>query len=115
MSLTSSILENGEIVINSGSQLTIETAADFQRLLRESLAASQHVAVELDPAVEIDLTGLQLFCSACKTAAAHGKSFTCSGPRPQAFDDLIHACGAERHTACKQHTDAHCPWFGGIQ
>jgi hypothetical protein len=31
------------------------------------------------------------------------------------LDDLIHACGAERHTACKQNTDSPCPWFGGTQ
>lgn len=113
MALTSTCRENGEIVINSGDRLTIENAADFMRLLREGLEASQNVAVELAADVEIDITGIQLFCSACKTAAAQGKTFSCRGPRPQALEAMIQACGVERHTACKQNMDSNCIWFGG--
>jgi anti-anti-sigma regulatory factor len=115
MSLTSTCRENGEIVINSGNCLTIETASEFMRFLREGLEASQTVSVELEPAVEIDLTGIQLFCSACKTAAAQGKTFSYHGPRPQALEDMIEACGAQRHAACKQNMDSNCLWFGGAQ
>jgi anti-anti-sigma regulatory factor len=115
MSLTSTCLESGETVITSGNSLTIETASEFMRLLREGLETSRNVSVELEPAVEIDLTGLQLFCSACKTAAAQNKTLTYHGPRPQALEDIIEACGAGRHAVCKQNMDSNCLWFGGAQ
>ncbi len=113
MTLTSTCRENGETVINSGDRLTIENAADFMRLLREGLDASQNVSVEFEAGVEIDITGIQLLCSACKSAAAKGKTFSCNGPRPKALEDMIEVCGAGRHTACKQNMDSNCIWFGG--
>ncbi|NVN93571.1 MAG: hypothetical protein HXX11_23645 [Desulfuromonadales bacterium] len=101
MSLISSSRESGGTVITSGDRLTIECAADFMRLMREGLASASHVALAFEADLASDLTGLQLICSACKTAASGGKSFTFSGPRPHALLDIIDACGAQRHTACK--------------
>jgi len=113
MALTSTCRENGDIVINSGDRLTIENAADFIRLLSEGLETSENVSVEFEPGVEIDITGFQLFCSACKTASARGKLFSCLGPRPLTLENMIEACGAGRHRACKQNMDSTCTWFGG--
>lgn len=115
MALTSTCRENGDIVITSGDRLTIENAAEFLNLLREGFEASRRVTLEFEEGMEIDLTGIQLICSACKTAAAQGKSFTYGGIRPAALDGVIQACGAERHTACKQNNNSNCLWFGGIQ
>lgn len=115
MALMSTCRENGQIVISSGDRLTIESAADFARLINEGFQAAQHVAVEFEPELEIDITGLQILCSACKTAAASGKTFSCSGPRSQALADMIEACGAERHAVCKQNNNSTCIWFGGVE
>ena len=113
MALTSSRQQNGSIIINSGDHLTIESATDFQRLLREGLEAARTVLIEFEPCVEIDFTGLQLICSACKTAAARGATFSCQGSLPQALDEIVSATGAERHAACKHHQNFNCIWFGG--
>ena len=113
MPLNSSVRETGEIIVTSGSSLTIETAAEFSRIVREALAASNSVAVEFEPAVEFDITGLQILCSACKSAARSGKTFTYRGLKPQALTDLIATSGAERHVACKHNNNTTCDWFGG--
>jgi anti-anti-sigma regulatory factor len=115
MALTSSCRENGEYVISSGDRLTIETAGDFARLIREGLEASQKVSVEFEPEVAIDITGVQILCSACKTAAANGASFSFQGVRPRSLTDIIEACGAERRAACKQNNNSNCIWFGGVK
>lgn len=115
MALTSTCRENGDTIISSGDRLTIETAGDFARLLREGLEASQHVSVAFEPGLEMDITGLQIVCSACKTAAASGKTFLCQGGRPPALADLIEACGVERHATCKQNNNSTCIWFGGVE
>lgn len=115
MPLNSSYRENGEIVIISGDRLTIENAVDFARLVREALDAAKNVAVEFEAAVEMDITGVQILCSACKSAAAGGKTFSYHGPQPQALADIIIASGAERHAACKHNNDSTCIWFGGAK
>ncbi len=115
MALNSSCRENGEIIITSGGRLTVENAAAFSQLLRDALEASKSVAVEFEPEVEIDITGVQIICSACKSAAAGGKDFMYHGPQPRGLADIIIACGAERHAACKHNNDSTCIWFGGAK
>lgn len=115
MALTSICRENGDIIISSGDRLTIESAGEFAQLIREGLEASQHVSVEFEPDVEMDITGIQIICSACKTAAASGKNFSYQGARPSALADLIEACGVERHATCKQNNNSTCIWFGGVE
>lgn len=113
MPLNSSVRENGEIIVTSGPSLTIETAAEFSRIVREALEASKNVAIEFDPVVEFDITGIQILCSACKSAARSGKTFSYHGLQPQALADLIVASGAERHVVCKHNNNVTCSWFGG--
>jgi anti-anti-sigma regulatory factor len=113
MPLNSSIRESGETIVTSGERLTIENAADFLRIVKDALEASPTVSIEFEPDVEIDITGVQILCSACKSAAGSGKKFTYRGPQPQAMADIIVSSGAERHTVCKHNNNTNCIWFGG--
>lgn len=116
MSSNSSALEGGEIIITSGDRLNVENAAVFLQHVREALEASSSVVVEFAPAVEIDITGVQIICAACKSAAANGKTFSYKGLQPQGLSAVIAACGAERHAAnCKHINDSTCIWFGGAK
>ena len=103
---------NDQIVINSGKRLTIENAADFTQRLRQGLAGSRNVAVEFEADVEMDITALQILCSACKTAAAAGSSFSCHGERPKALIELLDGCGARFRGVCKHNNGNICTWFG---
>ena len=114
MALNSSCRENGEIIITSGDRLTIENAADFARIIREALEASHNVSLEFEPTVEIDITGVQILCSACKSAATGGTSILYKGPRPQGLAEMIAASGAGRNAVCKHNNDSSCIWFGGV-
>lgn len=113
MALNSSCRENGEIIITSGDRLTIENASEFALIVREALDASKNVAIEFESGVEIDITGLQVLCSACKTAAAGDKVFSYRGQQPESLAALISESGAERQTFCKHNNDSTCIWFGG--
>lgn len=113
MPLNSSVRENGEIIVTSGDRLTIENAVEFFRIIREALESSNKVALEFEPSVEIDLTGLQILCSACKSAAWSGKDFSYRGPQPQALGGIITSSGAERNAVCKHNNNSTCLWFGG--
>jgi anti-anti-sigma regulatory factor len=115
MPLNSSVRENGEIIITSGDRLTIENAAEFSRIVREALEASKNVAIEFEPAVEIDITDVQVLCSACKSAAQSNNQFSYHGPQPQALADVIAKSGAERNAICKYNNNSKCFWFGGTK
>lgn len=113
MPLNSSVRENGEIIITSGSRLTIENAAEFTRITREALEASRNVAIEFEPDVDIDITGVQILCSACKSSAESDVTFSYHGLQPQALAEIIAMSGAERHAVCKHNNNSSCIWFGG--
>jgi len=111
--LNSSGQNNDEIVISSGKRLTIDTAADFTQRIQKGLSAAGSVAVAFDADVEVDITALQVLCSACKTAAAEeGKTFSYRGELPKTLVDLITACGAGFHGLCKHNNSSICIWFG---
>ncbi|MFZ5764407.1 MAG: STAS domain-containing protein [Thermodesulfobacteriota bacterium] len=101
----------GELLLDSGPRLTIENAGEFAQRISAGLAAGQDVALSFAPDVELDITVLQILCSACKTAASQGRTIALRGQRPAALDALVEACGARQET-CKQHNDTICTWFG---
>jgi anti-anti-sigma regulatory factor len=114
MPLNSSVRETGEIIITSGNCLSIESAGEFYRIVREAMDASNSVVVEFEPDVQIDITGIQILCSACKSAALSGKTFSYLGPQPKSLVEIIASSGAERHSVCKHNNDSNCIWFGGV-
>lgn len=109
------VREKGEIIISSGARLTVETSGDFLQVLKEALEVSERVAIEFEPAVEIDIAGLQILCSACRSAAQRGKAFSYRGLQPQALTGIIISCGAESRAFCTHNNDFTCIWFGGAK
>ncbi len=97
--------QSKEVVINSGPRLTIETTAAFAERIRNELAGAESVVIEFDPEIEMDITALQVFCSACTTATNQGKRFMHRGPAPRALVALARAAGAERHDPCKNSNE----------
>ena len=104
-----------ECVIGTGARLTIETVADCQQRIRLGLNEAMTVVLEFDPELEVDITALQLFCSACKTATAEGKKFIRRGPIPKVLIDLTAAAGTERHKSCINNNEFCFRQFGGIK
>ncbi len=104
---------HNERVIKSGDRLTIETIADFAQQLRHGLAEAATVVIEFHENVVLDITALQVFCSACQTAAAAGKKFMYRGPLPATLLHLAVVAGSERHDHCKIDNPSCLRKFGG--
>jgi len=103
-----------ERVISTTSRLTIETVAECSQRIRQGLDEASTVVIAFEPEMEIDITALQLFCSACATAAAEGKQCLYRGQPPQALLDLLTAAGADRREHCSRNTNNSCfRLFGG--
>ena len=115
VALDSFVDGHGVTTVTSGVKLTIENVAGFLQIVRESLKTSDSVAITFEPSLEIDITGVQILCSACKSAALGGKVLSYYGPQPQGLADIIKSSGAARYTACRHNNDSLCAWFGGSE
>jgi anti-anti-sigma regulatory factor len=111
---SSHLADSGEcLILDSPAQLTIETIGDFAAKVRTAISERTAVAIRFPATVELDITALQLFCSACKTAGEAGKSFSYHGPLPEALLSLTAASGAERHDRCAIDSSACFRKIGG--
>ncbi len=115
MSFNSVVNENGAIVISTGDRLTIETVGEFFSILTEVLSAAREVYLEFDPEMEIDITGVQIICSACKSACREGSVFLYRGLLPSSLLHLIERSGVQRNALCKHNNNSTCIWFGGTE
>ncbi|KAB0669405.1 STAS domain-containing protein [Oryzomonas sagensis] len=95
--------------------LTIERSGEFCQTLRDALAGAQQVVLDVTQVQEIDIPGLQLICSACKTAAAAGKVFTFAGHLPACLLELKDGIGACQNSPCSHNGNSSCIWFGGMK
>ncbi len=105
--------DDGTLVISTGDHLTIANATDFSLCLRQALASAATVEVEFAAGVEVDITTLQILCSACKTAATEGRRLSARGAGIEALRQLIVAAGSERPGPCRLNHNNPCIWFGG--
>ena len=103
----------GAIVLDHGIPLTIEHAAAFQTFLNDRLQSGATIHLSLMPDQEVDLTGLQLLCSACRSASDLGGQLVLQGALPASLAQLVEAAGITRHTVCKNNGGRACSWFGG--
>ncbi len=93
--------------------VTVQRAAELKAALVDALAQSGQVAVDLSGVTEVDLCGLQLLCSARRTAAQSGKRFALAGATPDAVRRAAEAAGACIRSGCGAEDPATCPWKGG--
>jgi len=106
--------DNVEVVALRGD-LTIAHAADLKQLLHESLDRSQRIAVRLEDVTAVDLSCLQLLCSAHRTASTLDKRLTLEGARPSLFRQAMQQAGFMRQKGCSLNHNTTCLWCGGDQ
>ncbi len=104
--------EAGEIVTIGGA-LTVQRAAELKAVLVDALARADAVAVDLGGVTEVDLCGLQLLCSATRTAARSGKRFALTGRTADAVRRAAAEAGVCVRSGCGADDPAKCPWKGG--
>lgn len=101
-------------MIRLEGELTILTAAALRDTLMKAFEAADGVRVNTEQVEAIDLSCLQLLCSAHRTALALNKSFlfeTCTAPVIKAAE----AAGFTRHTGCSIDISQSCIWSGGTR
>jgi anti-anti-sigma factor len=99
------------IVINGG--LTIEYAAELKNALQQSLKDGERVSLDLSNVTEMDLSGLQILCSAHKTSVNLKKTLEFMQNTCEVFKETVRKSGYKRYTGCIKETEKSCLWIIG--
>lgn len=115
LTLTHSISSDGSTLsISAAGRLAIDTAPALHSLLLEQSSPVTYIQLDLSSIDEIDLVGMQLICSACRTALDAKKHFNFAGCMAPDVRKAIDTVGLQRQTTCKHNADLPCIWCGGI-
>lgn len=103
----------GAYVIKLTGNWTIERACELKQLLLKSLSDERHVMVDLGGVAEVDLSLLQLLCSAHRTFLGQNKQFSLKDNKPEAFKEFVRNAGYARTLGCHRVGGGNCLWIGG--
>jgi ABC-type transporter Mla MlaB component len=114
-SIKQTLAEDGKTaVIKAAGRINIEMIAEMHHMLLVALCEAEKVQLDFQEVEEMDITALQILCSACKTAAVQKRPFTSLGELPECLGRLAKVSGVHRNGICKHNADQFCNWFGGI-
>lgn len=107
-------LEGSEtILLSLRGELTIESVAELREALLAALSEDQtQVRINGNELASIDFFGLQLLCSAHRTAVIKNKCLTWDEGRPQQIGETMRMTGFTRHCGCALcPPDVDCMWI----
>jgi anti-anti-sigma regulatory factor len=100
--------KQGSITLDG--KLTVGRAEEMRMLLIKALIDSDDVRVGFGAVEDVDLSCLQLLCSAHRSAARMKKHFSLSGHRPELFTRTVKEAGFTRLVGCRLDADHSCLW-----
>jgi anti-anti-sigma regulatory factor len=93
--------------------LTVDRAEELRKALLDALNKVNHVKFDLEKVTSIDLSCLQLLCSAHRTASLMNKEFSQSGSSSEAFKKTVTSAGLPRSIGCTETMAKGCLWIYG--
>lgn len=99
------------LVING--ELTIEHAVELKKALHQSLKDGERVVLDLSKVTEMDLSSLQLLCSAHKTSVNLKKTLELRHDNTGIFKEAVTRAGYTRYSGCTMETENSCLWIIG--
>lgn len=103
----------GKSFLQLDGEINISRAAELKDALLESLEKAESVEVNLDNITGIDLSCLQLLCSAHRTASKEGKKITIKDPTLPLYVESRKNAGFMYSKPCRHVTTDDCLWVGG--
>jgi anti-anti-sigma regulatory factor len=91
--------------------LTLPHAEALKDIFTKALQESDDVSIAIVTVNNVDLSSLQLLCSAHRSAMLLKKRVSFIGSPPQAFNDAVEAAGLARAAGCKLDSGHSCLWM----
>lgn len=102
-------------VLKLKGNLTIERAHELKQALLEALRNNDRIAIDLEGITDVDLSCLQLLCSAHRTSLRLGKQLTLHGEQSEIFKMAVRDAGFPRILGCHEDPERGCLWIGGSE
>ena len=93
--------------------ITLLQAGQLKALLVRALEASEQVTIDTETVTDIDLSCLQLICSAHRSAVDRGRRWVLNPRRSEAFTARVRQAGLTNSLACNCTLESDCLWKGG--
>ncbi len=91
---------------------TILQADELRKILIKALIDANHVEMDFEKATAVDLSCLQLLCSAHRSAVRLNKRLMFAGGRPEVLKQAMEAAGYSRVIGCQLDCEKSCLWVG---
>ncbi|MGO8944155.1 MAG: lipid asymmetry maintenance protein MlaB [Syntrophobacteraceae bacterium] len=92
---------------------TIERANELKRVLLGILNRCERMIIDLDGITDLDLSTVQLFCSAHRTSLRNGKDLALHERKSQRLKQVVRDAGFVRTLGCHKDPHKSCLWIGG--
>ena len=106
------ILSGNQALINLGGDLTIDHAQELKSVLLQALRDANHITIDCDQVKSVDLSCLQLFCSAHREAVTSQKDLMLKSRCSETFRKVEGGAGFNRHKQCSINPKNTCLWMG---
>ncbi len=90
--------------------LTVDRAEEMRMLFIKALIDADRVTVRIGKVTDVDLSCLQLLCSAHRSAARMNRHLVFDGDWPDPFRQAVLDAGYSRLTGCRLDKDNSCLW-----
>lgn len=108
------VQEQGELgVLVLEGDLTVEHAGELRKALLDAFNSVRQVSFDLERVVSMDLSCLQLLCSAHRTASLTGKELLQIGDSSPGLKETVKSAGYPRSTGCTEDMAKGCLWIHG--
>lgn len=101
----------GREIINLTGEFEIASARELRNAILAAQGRADIVVVNLREATDVDLSLLQILCSAHRSAIGENKQFTVTGCEHEAFQKVVERSGFLRHIGCDEDTHKTCMWI----
>ncbi len=91
---------------------TIERANELKRVLLEMLNSCEHMSIDLEGLTDLDLSTIQLFCSAHRTSLRDCKQLALHERKSESLKQMVRDAGFVRALGCHKDPDKKCLWIG---
>ncbi len=96
----------GSLVLEG--ELIIDHAEELRRFFVEALESAGHLVLNIENVRKVDLFGLQVLCSAHRSARQANRELRLFGRQPEAFRNAVQQSGFGNHARC--NVSNFCPW-----
>ena len=107
--------EEGRSCLFLDGDMTVNNTEAFKNILLESLRQDDFVEVDFENVTTVDLSCLQLLCSAHRFAAESGKEIVIKDNSIQALQEARVRAGFNFEKSCDFNPSCECLWGGGIE